>query len=239
MKAIVLAGGLGNRLRSRVPDLPKPMAPVAGRPFLEHVLDPLVAAGIGPIVLSVGYRAESIRDHFGQAYRGAALAYAVETEPLGTGGAIALAGAATPDEPCLVVNGDTYLDVDFAAVVDWYRQSPERFAMVLTRVPDVARYGAVTTVAGRVVQLHEKGGHGPGLINAGAYLLQPRVFGDFGLSGRFSLESDLLQPHCRELAPRAYVTDAFFIDIGIPEDFDRAQTLFAGGRGPAIPREVS
>lgn len=227
MKAVVLAGGLGTRLRERVPELPKPLAPVAGRPFLAWVLDALVRHGFQDIVLSVGYRWELIRTQFGASYRGASITYAVETEPLGTGGAVALAfesAGMAGDEAALVLNGDTFLDLDFAALRAWYGAAPAAAAMVLRAVDDVARYGSVETVAGRVTGFFEKGRSGPGLINAGVYILQADVFARFGLAGRFGLETDLLQRYCNSLVPLARITDAYFIDIGVPEDYDRAQT---------------
>lgn len=226
MKAIVLAGGLGTRLRQRVPDLPKPMAPVAGRPFLAWVLDALVRGGLEQIVLSVGYRWETIHAFFGDAYRGTQLIYAVEAEPLGTGGAIAHAfahaGIAGTDA-ALVLNGDTFLDIDFRALIAWYSAAPAAVAMVLRQVDEATRYGKVEVVDGVVAGFAEKGRAGPGLINSGVYVVQGLVFERFGLIGRFSLEQDLLQNHCVELTPRALETHGYFIDIGVPEDFDRAQ----------------
>ena len=227
MKAVVLAGGLGTRLRERVSQLPKPMAPVAGRPFLAWVIDALIRDGFHEIVLSVGYRWEAIRDHFGATYRGASIGYAVEVEPLGTGGAVALAfaeaGLAATDA-ALVLNGDTYLNLDFAALRDWYFKSPASAAMVLRAVDDTARYGSVEFAGELVTGFAEKARSGPGLINAGVYILRADVFARFGLAGRFGLEADLLQRHCASLAPRAHVTSAYFIDIGVPQDYDRAQT---------------
>jgi D-glycero-alpha-D-manno-heptose 1-phosphate guanylyltransferase len=223
MKAIVLAGGLGTRLRGRIVDLPKPMAPVAGRPFLEYVLDRLVLAGIDSITLSVGYRAEVIQEHFKDSYKGVPVQYTFEPEPLGTGGALALAvhGMDT-EEPMLALNGDTLLRLNLHKLIRWYAQAPEALAMVLRQVPDAGRYGAIKLDSGRVIGFEERGLPAPGLINGGVYIMQPRLFEDLGLSGRFSFEVDVLQKHCVHLRPRAYITDAYFIDIGIPEDLDRA-----------------
>ncbi|OIR06730.1 D-glycero-alpha-D-manno-heptose 1-phosphate guanylyltransferase [mine drainage metagenome] len=223
MRAVVLAGGLGTRLRERVPDLPKPMAPVAGRPFLEYLLDRLIAGGIDEITLSVGYRAEAIAAHFGDRYRGAVLRYARETEPLGTGGAIIHALRGEGPEPVLVLNGDTFLDIDVRALIRWYQAAPARVAMVLRQTPDVSRYGSVVLSGDRVTGFAEKGRTGPGLINAGIYVLTPGVLAAWGPPEKFSFEADILQRHCDTLRPRAFVTDAYFIDIGVPEDFDRAQ----------------
>jgi len=234
VKAVVLAGGLGTRLREVIPDLPKPMAPVAGRPFLAYVLDALLRDGFNDITLSVGYRWESIRDHFGAHYLGASIAYAVESEPLGTGGAVAHAFAfagVDRGEPALVLNGDTYLGIDFAALRTWHASAPATAGIVLRRVADAGRYGSVRVDNDIVTGFAEKGASGPGLINAGVYLLPGDVFARFGLAGRFSLETDLLQRHCADLKARAWATDAYFIDIGVPEDYARAQTdLPLGGR---------
>jgi len=222
MKAIILAGGAGTRLRSIVPDLPKPMAPIAGRPFLEYLIERLVRGGVTDIILSVGHRAEVISSHFGASWGGATISYAIESEPLGTGGAVAFAAKGWTDSLVLVVNGDTYLGIDFADLVAWAASTPAA-GMVLRSVEDTARYGAVLCTAGLVRRLAEKGEAGPGLINAGVYLLNPAIFSRFGLTGRFSLESDLLQPHAEALRLRAYVTDGLFIDIGVPADYLRAQ----------------
>ena len=225
MKAIILAGGAGTRLRSHVQDLPKPMVPIAGRPFLEYLIERLVQGGVTDLILSVGHCADAITSHFGAAWGGAAISYAVETEPLGTGGAVAYAARCCTDNYILVVNGDSYLAIDFADLAAWAEAKLTlTTGMVLRRVEDVSRYGAVLFDSGRVCGFAEKGKTGPGLINAGVYLLNPGVFSRFGLSGQFSLEADLLQAHIGELRPRAYLTDGFFIDIGIPEDYIRAQT---------------
>ena len=225
MKTVILAGGLGTRLRSRIGELPKPMASVAGRPFLAHLLDRLTGAGLHDIILAVGYRADAIRGHFGDTYGGARLSYAVETDPLGTGGA--LLHAAGGESPVLALNGDTFLDLDFPAFLAWYGKQPTAFALALKALDDASRYGTVQVSGEHVTGFAEKGRAGPGLINAGVYILQPAVFARFGLSGAFSLEHDLLERHCAGLAPRAYVTRGYFIDIGVPEDYDRAQTELA------------
>jgi D-glycero-alpha-D-manno-heptose 1-phosphate guanylyltransferase len=223
MRAIVLAGGRGTRLQSVLPDLPKPMAPIAGRPFLEYILDRLIDGGIENIVLSVGYKADVIISHFENRYRGATLHYSVEHEPLGTGGGIAYALSLMETAPVLVVNGDTFLDIDYRELVGWYEEEPSQIAMVLRNVSDVSRYGSVLLSNHRVTDLIEKGIEGPGLINAGIYILEPGIFAAFGLSGNFALETDVLQKHCGTLSPRAFVSDSYFVDIGVPEDYERAE----------------
>nr|WP_145544881.1 nucleotidyltransferase family protein [Variovorax boronicumulans] len=236
MKAVVLAGGLGTRLRERVPDLPKPMAPIAGRPFLAYLLERLKASGVvDAVTLSVGYRADLIQSFFGKDFDGMPLDYAVEAEPLGTGGAIAHALHGAADVPTLVLNGDTLLDLELPALVDWYARAPEALAMVLRQVDDAGRYGAIRTEDGRVTAFLPRGPAAPGLINAGIYLLRPSLFTELGLDGRFSFESDLLQRHVDRLRPRAHVVDAYFIDIGVPDDYDRANRELPGlaARPPA------
>lgn len=222
-KAIVLAGGRGERLQSVVPDLPKPMAPVRGRPFLEYILDRLVDAGLTEVIISVGYKAEVIEEHFGQAYRSLPIRYSRENYPLGTGGAMALALKGDEVSPALVLNADTLVDIDYQALMAWYAQTPTQVAIVLRHVPDVSRYGAVVLLGERVVEFQEKGQEGPGLVNAGVYVVEPEIFSQYESGEHFSFETDILQLYCRELQPRAFVTTGYFIDIGTPSDYERAQ----------------
>ena len=221
--AIVLAGGRGERLQPVVPDLPKPMAPVRGRPFLEYILDRLVDAGLTEVTISVGYKAEVIEEHFGQAYRSLQIRYSRERYPLGTGGAMALALKGGESSPTLVLNADTLVDIDYPALMAWYAQTPTVVAIVLRHVPDVSRYGAVVLLGERVVEFQEKGQEGPGLVNAGVYVVGPEIFSQYGSGEHFSFETDILQPYCRELQPRAFITTGYFIDIGTPSDYERAQ----------------
>jgi NDP-sugar pyrophosphorylase family protein len=233
MQAIVLAGGLGTRLRGVVADLPKPMAPVAGRPFLAWILDPLVAAGFNCVVLAVGYRHEAIRDHFGDHYRGLALRYSVEDSPLGTGGALRLASRQIVEDPVFVLNGDTFLDIDYPALLAAHVKLGASMSMAVCQVPDLSRYGALKLVDGRVAEFLEKGPGGPGLINAGTYLLSRSVLDAMPPDAPFSFEQDLLQPKLTMIRPVAWVTDGLFIDIGVPQDYARAQQLFPVDRAQA------
>lgn len=225
-QAIILAGGLGTRLRSVVDDLPKVMAPVGGRPFLEHVLDRLIAQGLERAILAVSYRREAILDHFGVRYRGLDLSYSIEEEPLGTGGAIRQAMAQAGSAPCFILNGDTWLELDYGAMARSWSESGSPLAMAVRELPDVGRYGALEISNGRVTAFLEKGRIGPGTINAGVYLTTPDLFNRDQWPPRFSFEQDLLMAHLGELAPLAYATSGAFIDIGIPEDYFRAQALF-------------
>lgn len=227
MQAIVLAGGLGTRLQSRVADLPKSLAPVAGRPFLEFLLDWLDEARCQRVVLATGHLSGMIESHFGTKYRGLALSYSRERTPLGTGGAVVQAMGELPDEPTLVMNGDTWFGLDLARFVAWCEDRPDTDAIVLREVPDVSRYGSVKLDGDLVVGFGEKIHAGPGLINAGIYRLRRRTFAAFDLPPQFSIESDFFHRHACALGLRGFVTGGPFIDIGIPLDYDRAQIEFS------------
>jgi D-glycero-alpha-D-manno-heptose 1-phosphate guanylyltransferase len=171
LQAIVLAGGLGTRLRGVIGDLPKTMARVAGRPFLEHVLNELVGQRFGRVVLAVGYRRDVIKQHFGGTYRALTLDYAEEAEPLGTGGALRQALQFMGTEPCFVLNSDTWAELDYAAMLEMHRRAAAQLTIAVRAVEDVQRFGAVEVHNDRVCRFAEKGHRGPGFINAGTYLL--------------------------------------------------------------------
>jgi D-glycero-alpha-D-manno-heptose 1-phosphate guanylyltransferase len=228
MEAIVLAGGLGTRLRGVVDDVPKPMALVQGRPFLAFVLDQLVAGGFEAAIFAAGYRHVAIRSYFGDAYRGLALRYSVEEKPLGTGGAIRLACDQTHTRDVFVLNGDTYLELDFRAMLDAHAHGGAELSMAICHVPDVARYGALELTDGIVQRFVEKGRSGPGWINGGTYVLGPELRARPWPHGAFSFEHDLLGREVGSIRPLAFRSSGLFIDIGIPEDYTRAQQLFSG-----------
>ena len=223
MEAIILAGGLGTRLRSRIRDVPKSMAPVVGRPFLEILLDRLIDQGCDRFILSVGYLRQVIIDAFGEDYRGVPLRYAVEDIPLGTGGAIQLALKHVVEPSVLVLNGDTYLDANLAAMLSLHASAGRPMTMAVTRVPDVARYGGVTIDEGQVTGFIEKGQFGEGWINGGVYILDSTFPWPENLETPFSFETDVLVPHVNQLHPAAFTCDGQFLDIGVPEDLDRAE----------------
>ena len=234
--AIVLAGGRGTRLGSLTDATPKPLLPVAGRPFLAHVLDYLVRQGITRVVLATGYRAQVFEQSFGHEYRGLAVTHSPETEPLGTGGAIALAlTRARVDAPhVLVLNGDTYFPADLTALAAVHAASQARLSMVLRRVPDVSRYGRIALQRNAVAAMDEKGGGGPGLINGGTYLLSRAAFRADAPAGAFSLERDLLPRWIARRSVAAVVADDYFIDIGVPADLQRAQQELAESSLPGV-----
>lgn len=226
MEAIVLAGGFGTRLKQVVPDMPKPMAPVAGRPFLEIVLAALASKGFRRVILSLGYMAEKIVSHFGDGYAGMELVYEIEHSPLGTGGAVRQALGRCTSDHVFVFNGDTYLDLE-AAEVERHWGTHLSPIIVAREVPDTARYGRLVVANGYVVGFSEKGAAGPGLINAGCYVLPVGFLEKCPAGQAFSLETDVLAKKVGTQRFDVFVTKGHFIDIGIPEDYARAQIELA------------
>ena len=224
-EAIVLVGGLGTRLRSVVSDLPKPLAPVAGRPFIAHLLDQLAAAGLRRVILATGYLAEQVERTIGSRWSGMEIAYSCEPAPLGTGGAIRLAASKLHGDGAHLANGDTFLRYDPRALERVVRDVRVPLGMALASVADVGRYGAVQLRDGRVVAFSEKGGHGPGLINAGSYFITPEGLAALPADESYSFETRVLQPLAAEGKVAATSATEDFIDIGVPEDYARAQQL--------------
>lgn len=221
-QAIVLAGGFGTRLQSIVVDKPKPMAPINGRPFLAILLERLVMQGIQRVVLSVGYKAIDIVNYFGSSFGGIEIQYEIETQPLGTGGATRASLARCTDDPVLILNGDTFLDLDMVALdAIWGRYKAP--LIVAREVEDTARYGRLRTCDGRVVGFEEKACGGAGLINAGIYVFPLSLLEAFPDSSSFALERDFLAQQVQHREFRLHVSSGYFIDIGIPEDYERAQ----------------
>jgi NDP-sugar pyrophosphorylase family protein len=224
VKAIVLAGGLGTRLADVTGGVPKPMAPIGSRPFLGYLLDYLVDQGASAAVLAVSYKWRSIREHFGSEYRGIRLEYSVEDEPLGTGGAIRQAFQSLSDDDALVLNGDTLFRVDLRALISAHQASGAYLTMALKEVADCGRFGRVEVSAdGLITSFLEKSTGGPGWINGGVYMLRRGLFDDFPMPARFSFEKDLVEPNIDRIRPRAFPSQAYFIDMGVPEDYQRAQ----------------
>lgn len=228
--AVILAGGFGTRLASVVSDVPKPMAPVGGRPFLERLLDRLQMQGIRHAVLAVGYRSQIIRSHFGSSRGAMKLCYSEETEPRGTGGALRLAFESQDLQRAIALNGDTWCDVDLRALSRTHAAAGTVATLTLVHQPDASRFGTVEVdERGRVAGFREKRADaGAGLINAGVYALDRSVFDLAPASARFSFENDVLQARAAEGLFAAHLAqDATFIDIGVPDDYARAQTLLA------------
>ncbi len=229
-EAVILVGGLGTRLRAVVSDVPKPMAPIAGRPFLAWLLEGLARRGVRRAVLATGHLAEVLEGRLGAEHAGVALAYSREEAPLGTGGALWRALALCGGARVLALNGDTWLGAEIAPLA----AVAADIVVAARPVPDVARYGALRLAGDRILGMDEKGGSGPGLINAGLYLLPRDLPARRPMPPAFSFEAEVLaRPGGLDL--RAVpVAAADFLDIGTPEDFARAQALvpaWAGGGG--------
>ncbi len=231
MEAIILAGGFGRRLAQAVPDLPKPMAPVCGRPFLRYILDDLQQQGVERVILAVGYKWEAIGDFFGKAYRGMELIYSVEREPLLTGGAMKQALALCKGQRVFVVNGDTYFKVDLAAMAKL--KAP--LVVAVKRLRDFDRYGTVLVDQGHITGFREKAPCSDGLINGGLYLLDRTLLADMP-QGPFSFERDFMEHGWANVTMLAYESGAYFLDIGVPEDYAAAQESFKdlAPRGKAV-----
>ncbi|WP_137938184.1 sugar phosphate nucleotidyltransferase [Chitinivorax sp. B] len=230
--AIILAGGLGTRLRSAVPDLPKPMAPINGRPFLEQQMDYWIGQGIDQFILSVGYRREAIMDHFGQHYRNAPIQYAIEDIPLGTGGGVLLAlGKLASLQPCLLLNGDTYFEVALDQLTAFHRHRQADLSFSLFRANEADRYMGMTIAEdGEVLALKSGKSAVGSFANGGVYVLNPSglMQGCFQAGIKLSFEDDLL-PALQRQGARLFgmVCDGRFVDIGLPADYARAADMIS------------
>jgi len=226
--AIVLAGGMGTRLKSVVSDVPKPLAPINGRPFLEYLLDQLAAQGITEVIFAVGYKGKLVEEAFGEEHDCLSLHYSYEPEALGTGGAVQLAlGQHNADEPVWVINGDTFFACDLATLAKAHHDARPDVTLALHHVDPADRYGVVElSNEGLIDRFREKKAGTAGFINAGVYLLEPAALLRFDLGENFSLERDFFAAHLEDLRMLGVVSTGFFIDIGIPEDYARAQEVF-------------
>ncbi|EPU1614475.1 D-glycero-D-manno-heptose 1-phosphate guanosyltransferase [Campylobacter coli] len=214
MQAIVLAGGLGTRLRSVVQDLPKPMAPINGKPFLAFVFEYLKKQGIAEIILSVSYKYEPIQEYFKDEFHGVRIRYNIEKELLGTGGAIKDTLKFVKNE-AYVLNGDTFFDIDLKKLI----LNDSKICIALKQMQNSDRYGTVNVdEQGIVTSFEEKVFKKQGLINGGIYLLKKDIFDKFDLEKKFSFE-EFLQENYKSLKIQTQIFNDYFIDIGIPEDY--------------------
>jgi D-glycero-alpha-D-manno-heptose 1-phosphate guanylyltransferase len=224
LPALILAGGFGTRLKSAVLDLPKPLADVNGKPFLWWLLNHLENEGIKNVYLSVGYLHEHIQNFFGQKFNHMNLYYIVETEPLGTGGAIKNACQQIPDQQLLVLNGDTLAIADLNQFIDFASAYQSKVFMAVAEVQNASRFGTVIkNKNNQITCFAEKEKTGLGLINAGIYLIDKSIFDQFQLPHKFSFEVEFLAKYINQLNLIAYDKVTDFIDIGIPEDYALSQ----------------
>lgn len=226
-EAVILAGGFGTRLSHVVSDVPKPMAPIYGRPFLCYLLDRLADVGIQRVVLATGYMHEVIETYFDTMYRGLEIIYSNEDQPLFTGGAIRQAAEKIQSEDFVVLNGDTLFDIDFQQLYDFHTSHDAHLSIALRRVEDTGRYGAVTCENDRIVAFHEKTeSQGAGDINGGIYAINRAWLLNQDLPTKFSFEKELMQPLAGDPHFYGLSFNDYFIDIGVPEDYFRAQQEF-------------
>ena len=227
IKAVLLVGGMGTRLRSVVPSKPKPLASIGSNSFLELLIRQLSHQGIRRMVLCTGYLSDQIENEFGDGSAwDVAIEYSKEPHPLGTAGAVKLAQRNLLDSPdFLVMNGDSFLEIDFRQLIRFHRAHGGLVSMAVSRVPSATRYGTVAVDAGgRVVGFTEKtGSNSTGLINAGVYVFNRAAFGHIP-DGPVSLERDVF-PRLLDHGVYALEQHGMFIDIGTPEDYARAQQL--------------
>ncbi|GGK78230.1 nucleotidyltransferase family protein [Rufibacter glacialis] len=229
-EAIVLAGGLGTRLRSVIQDVPKPMAEVAGRPFLDYILYSLKKNNIKKVVFAVSHKYEVIQDYYKDSRNsfGIEISYSIEKELLGTGGAIYEASQQILGDSFFILNGDTYFEIDLSQLHTFAKETSADLALALKMMPHSDRYGSVVCANDhKIVSFKEKE---PGkkqdlLINGGIYHMNKRVIEILSMPSKFSFEIDFLQRDLNKISAYGKLFDETFIDIGIPEDYEYAQSL--------------
>ena len=223
-EAIILAGGLGTRLRSVVTDVPKCMAPVAGQPFLKHVIRYFLSQGIERFIFSLGYKHEVIEEFLSREFPTLNFQCSIEEEPLGTGGAILLACRRAIESDVIVVNGDSLFKVNVQKGFESHIDNEAECTLLLKSMTNFERYGVVKLDTDfRVQKFKEKQFYQAGDINGGVYVLNVESFLDLTLPEKFSFEKDYLEKHVSSGKIFGTIQDEYFIDIGIPEDYQRAQ----------------
>ena len=226
--AIILAGGLGTRLSEAAPDVPKPMALINNRPFLEYQIDYWINQGINQFILSVGYLKDKIINHFGDTYKGCEIEYAIEFEPLGTGGGLLLA-AQDLTEPFLVLNGDTFIEVDLDNLCKFHSERQSKWTLTLFRTNQFDRYmGMDVDLTGEILSLKSKVKKSANLANGGVYLIDPSSLKllPYEAGDKISLEDELLPSFISNGGILFGVEcEGKFIDIGVPEDYYRAKNI--------------
>ncbi len=218
MQAIILAGGFGTRLQSVVSDVPKPMAPIGEIPFLEYLLDDLSNQGFQRVVLAVGYKKEIIENYFGNSFKNMKIIYSIEDEPLGTGGCIKKAMSYIEEDFAFILNGDTMFKIDFNEMAKL-----NTLAIACKKMRNFDRYGEVKIKNNTIIKFSEKKYVEEGYINGGIYYMPKNIFDEFDLPQKFSLEKDFFEKYINVLNIKTFLSEDYFIDIGIPEDYAKAQ----------------
>jgi len=226
MDIIVLAGGFGTRLKNLVSEVPKPMAPINNKPFLEYLLEYLLKFDPGNIILSVGYKHELISSYFGNSYKNKNIIYSVENFPLGTGGAIKKAINKCKDSNIIVINGDSLFDINLGIIYNNHIKSNADLTMATKTINNTGRYGTViTNQENRIVGFSEKTLSSKGNINCGVYVFKRSIFDSINTNNNFSFEHDLLAKYYSKFVFKTAKYDGYFIDIGVPEDYITAQKV--------------
>lgn len=220
MEAIILAGGMGTRLKPCVENLPKPLAPIDGKPFLRYILDYLYVNGVHRAIISTGYKAEAIEEYIGKVHRGMTVDYCREDFPLGTGGAIKKALGMCKDNCVAVINGDTYFDVDLPLMKKFHDDSGCRISLAAKWIENAENSGLLYHKNGILCGFREKGISASGLINGGIYFINKNALDNIS-DEKFSFEKNILEADYCPVA--VYESDGYFIDIGIPENYRKAE----------------
>lgn len=231
--AVVLAGGFGTRLRSVVPDRQKVLVQVKGRPFLAYLLDRIAAAGIGRVVLCLGFRGEQVREAFGDTYRGLAITYSQESRPLGTAGALRLALPTFGSDPVLVMNGDSYCECDLEAFREYHDRVKGCGTILVTKVEEEGRYGRVILDDNGLIRsfVEKDDGAGRGWINAGVYLLRRTLLADLPPHQVLSIERDVFPRHAGDDL-YGFPGGGRFLDVGTPDSYAKAESFFEEYKWP-------
>jgi D-glycero-alpha-D-manno-heptose 1-phosphate guanylyltransferase len=226
-ECIILAGGFGTRLQSVVKDIPKCMAEVAGKPFLSYLFDYASRERFDHVILSLGYKAEVVLEWLTNKSFPFKVSYVIEDRPLGTGGAISLAFSRVSGESAYVANGDTFFDIDTDSLARFHKEKKSAISLALKPMVDFDRYGSVELDGNkRIIRFNEKKHCAKGLINGGVYLIEKNVFSSFDLPERFSFEKEVMESHIQNIEMYGQDFDNYFIDIGIPSDFEKANRDF-------------
>ena len=224
MEAIILAGGLGTRLRSAVPDLPKCMAPINGVPFISYLIDNLINEGVTKFIFSLGYKSEAFISLIEEKLPMKNFTVVIEDEPLGTGGAIKLACKKAKEENVIALNGDSLFKVNLKELMHFHLEKKSRCTLALKPMQNFERYGSVEIDAvQKIISFKEKQFITKGCINGGVYAIEVASFFHKSLDDKFSMEQDYLEKYSGEGNFYGFIQEGYFIDIGIPEDFVRAQ----------------
>jgi D-glycero-alpha-D-manno-heptose 1-phosphate guanylyltransferase len=225
IEAVILAGGMGTRLHEVVPDLPKPMAPVNGKPFLWYLLKWLTEYPVSKIILSTGYKHESIISYFGNSFEGIPVKYTIEKEPLGTGGGLVFAAGKASGSDFIVINGDTYFPIDLNRFCLFHTGHSAFITVALKKMKDFSRYGTIEYTDGKILQFHEKKFCHDGFINGGIYVMNRNMLMSRHLPEIFSLEKDVLEKSSGTSDLFGMAFNEPFLDIGIPEEYRRAGSI--------------